>query len=177
MGQNIDRALQAAQAIRLVVLDVDGVLSDGRLYYGEDGGELKAFHIRDGLGIKLLQRNAIQVAIITGRTSQLLARRARELGIELVIQGRDDKLTALQELLTDHPYPLEQIAYMGDDLQDLRAIRAVGLGMTVADAHPVVAAHALWQATRAGGRGAVREAAEFILQAQNKLAPTIADYL
>ncbi len=175
MGE-VDRALQAAQAIRLVVLDVDGVLSDGRLYYSEDGGELKAFHIRDGLGIKLLQRNAIQVAIITGRSSQLLARRAQELGIGIVIQGRDDKLAALQELLTDHPHPLEQVAYMGDDLQDLRAIRAVGLGMTVADAHPVVAQHALWQATRPGGGGAVREAAEFILQAQNRLAPTIADY-
>lgn len=176
MGE-VNTALQAAQNIRLVVLDVDGVLSDGRLYYSEGGGELKAFHIRDGLGIKLLQRNAIQVAIITGRSSQLLTRRAQELGIEIVIQGRDDKLAALHELLAAHPHPLEHVAYMGDDLQDLRAIRAVGLGMTVADAHPLVAEHALWRATCAGGGGAVREAAEFILQAQHKLAPTVADYL
>lgn len=175
--RDLDRATQAARGIRLMVLDVDGVLSDGRLYYSEDGGEIKAFHIRDGLGIKLLQRNGIQVGIITGRTSQLLARRARELGIEIVIQGRDDKLAALEELLAAHPHPLHSVAYMGDDLQDLKAIRAVGLGMTVADAHPVVADHALWQSTRPGGQGAVREAAEFILTAQNLLATTVADYL
>jgi 3-deoxy-D-manno-octulosonate 8-phosphate phosphatase (KDO 8-P phosphatase) len=160
---------QAASHIQLLLLDVDGVLTDGRLYYGNNGEELKAFHIQDGLGIKLLQRNGIEVGIITGRTSTLLTRRTNELGINLVIQGREDKSTALDELLTNHPYPLKAIAFMGDDLPDLAVIRRVGLGMTVANASTTVAQHALWQATRKGGEGAVREAAEFILNAQGKL--------
>lgn len=170
-------ARDAARKIRLLVLDVDGVLTDGRLYYGNSGEELKAFHIQDGLGIKLLQRQGIEVAIITGRTSALLERRTRELGIERVIQGREDKLTALEELRRQHPLPLEAIAYMGDDLPDLAAIRTVGLGMTVANGSTTVARHARWQSSRKGGEGAVREAAEFILDAQGKLDDAVEPYL
>jgi 3-deoxy-D-manno-octulosonate 8-phosphate phosphatase (KDO 8-P phosphatase) len=169
-------ASEAARHIRLLLLDVDGVLSDGRIYYSAGGDELKAFHIHDGLGIKLLQRQGIEVGIITGRTSPLLERRARELGIDRLIQGREDKLRALEELRAGHPVPMEQIAYMGDDLPDLAVIRRVGLGMTVADCNPEVARHARWQATRKGGEGAVREAAEFILDAQGKLAPVLESY-
>lgn len=163
--------------LRLLVLDVDGVLTDGRLYYSESGHEAKAFHIHDGLGIKLLQRNGVEVAIITGRSSLLLERRARELGIERVIQGREDKLTALEELRAPLQIDWQHIAYMGDDLPDLAAIRRVGLGMTVANANPLVRQHARWIAQLPGGAGAVREAAEFILDAQGKLEALQAGYL
>lgn len=167
-----DPATAAARAIRLAVFDVDGVLTDGKLYYGADGSEHKAFHVRDGLGIKLLQRAGIQVAIITGRNSPSVSRRAAELGIDHLLQGREDKLEALRELLTAHfrtwGDDLSAVAYMGDDLPDLPAICAVGLGMTVADACPAVLAKALWCSVRPGGAGAAREAAEFILRARQR---------
>ena len=162
-------ALEKAQQVRLLVLDVDGVLSDGRLYYGNSGEEIKAFYTADGLGIKLLQRAGIDVAIITGRSSEIVKRRVQELGIQHLVQGRDDKLVALEELLAQLQLELPNIAYMGDDLQDLAAIQASGLGMTVADGDEFVASHADWRSRSPGGRGAVREACEFILQAQDKL--------
>lgn len=165
-------AIAAARGIRLAVFDVDGVLTDGRLYYGGDGSEYKAFHVRDGLGIKLLQRAGIQVAIITGRNSPSVSRRAAELGIDHLLQGREDKLDALRELLAAHfrtgAEDLSAVAYMGDDLPDLPAICAVGLGMTVADACPAVLARARWCSVRPGGAGAAREAAEFILRARQR---------
>lgn len=168
---------QRAKNIRLLLLDVDGVLTDGRIYYTEKGDEIKAFHIQDGLGIKLLQRQGIDVGIITGRSSTLLARRASELGITLLVQGREDKAAALDEILRVHPYPLEAIAFMGDDLPDLAVIRKVGLGLTVADCASTIARHAHWQSRRRGGEGAVREAAEFILQAQGRLDAATGHYL
>ncbi|WP_461519043.1 3-deoxy-manno-octulosonate-8-phosphatase KdsC [Porticoccus sp.] len=171
------KVINQAKQVRLLLLDVDGVLTDGRLYYGNNGEELKAFNIQDGLGIKLLQKNGVKVGIITGRSSALVARRAKELGIELVVQGREDKLNALNDFLATSDYQLEQIAFLGDDLPDLAVIRRVGLGVAVANARPMLAAHALWQTTASGGHGAVRELAELILQAQNKLEPTLADYL
>ena len=174
---NLAKAQLAAEKVRLLVLDVDGVLTDGSIYYSNNGDELKAFNIQDGLGIKLLQGANIEVAIITGRSSSLLSRRSKELGIQRVIQGREDKLTALNELLADSTYTFDDIAYMGDDLPDLAVIRRVGLGMTVANASPTVIEHAHWQAKRDGGRGAVREAAEFILRAQGKLEQAIAPFL
>ncbi|MCX2982454.1 HAD family hydrolase [Halieaceae bacterium IMCC14734] len=158
-----------ARRIRLLVLDVDGILSNGLLIYGNQGEEMKTFHTEDGLGIKLLQRSGIEVAIITGRESAIVARRASELGIERLIQGREDKLHALRELVAELEVELHEVAYMGDDLPDLAAIAKVGLGMTVASANPFVKEHALWCSQRSAGRGAVREAAEFILQAQGKL--------
>ncbi len=169
--------VQGAKKVRLIVLDVDGVLTDGSIYYGQSGDELKVFNIQDGLGIKLLQRAGIEVAIITGRDSAPVTRRAAELGIEQVIQGREDKLVALEELLETSSYTLDEVAYMGDDLPDLAAIRRVGVGMTVANGNLAVVAHACWQSTKPGGSGAVREAAEFILEAQGKLDSVIASYL
>ena len=160
--------ITAAKNIKLLLLDVDGVLTDGKLYYGNSGEELKAFNIQDGLGIKLLQQGGIQVGIITGRVSTLLQRRADELGINPVIQGREDKLIALRELLESKNLGLHQIAFMGDDLPDLSAINSVGLGITVANASSTLAAKADWQTLRSGGDGAVREAAEMILKAQGK---------
>ena len=160
--------LSAAKNIKLLLLDVDGVLTDGKLYYGNSGEELKAFNIQDGLGIKLLQQGGIQVGIITGRVSALLQRRADELGISPVIQGREDKLTALRELLQSLNLGLYEIAFMGDDLPDLSVINTVGLGITVANASSTLTSEAAWQTRRSGGDGAVREAAEMILKAQNK---------
>lgn len=168
--------LKAAQKIKLLLVDVDGVLTDGRLYYGNNGEELKAFDIQDGLGIKLLQRGGIKVGIITGRSSELLKRRAEELDIHPLVQGREDKLTALNEIIEDMAVNLEEIAFVGDDLPDLAVIRQVGLGITPANGNHIVASQALWQTHKAGGNGAVREVAELILSAQGKLETLLAPY-
>jgi 3-deoxy-D-manno-octulosonate 8-phosphate phosphatase (KDO 8-P phosphatase) len=169
--------MQKARDIKLLVLDVDGVLTDGRLYFGNSGEELKAFHIQDGLGIKLLQRGGVAVAIITGRQSTLVARRAQELGIAHLLQGREDKLVALRALCAELNLELSEVAYMGDDLPDLAAIRAAGLGITVADGHSFVAQHADYKTERPGGHGAVREACELILRAQGRLTAALEQYL
>ena len=171
-----DAVIAAAKKIKLLLLDVDGVLTDGRLYYGNSGEELKAFNIQDGLGIKLLQRGDIQVGIITGRDSALLQRRADELSINPVVQGREDKLTALNELLDTLDVQMDEIAFMGDDLPDLAVIRRVGLGITPANGASTLAQQALWQTTQSGGQGAVREAAEMILEAQGKLQSLLASF-
>lgn len=165
-----------ALAVQLLALDVDGVLSDGRVTYASDGSELKSFNIKDGLGIKLLQRCGVQVAIITGRRSEMVARRARELGIVELMEGRDDKLSALQELCARLGLTLAECAYMGDDLPDLGAIRAAGLGLTVADAVTDVRAVADWCSVAPGGAGAVREAAEWLLQARGQWDNLLAEF-
>ncbi|MDG2115912.1 MAG: HAD-IIIA family hydrolase [Porticoccaceae bacterium] len=166
----------AAKKIKLLLLDVDGVLTDGRLYYGNSGEEMKAFNIQDGLGIKLLQKGGVQVGIITGRISKLLQRRADELGIDPLIQGREDKLTALNELLQNMRIEMDEIAFMGDDLPDLAVMRRVGLGITPANGSSTNAKQADWQTNNAGGQGAVREVAEMILDAQGKLQTILANY-
>jgi len=157
-----------AASIELLALDVDGVLTDGSIYYGNDGEELKAFSIKDGLGIKLLQDAGIRVAIITGRRSAIVQRRATELGIENIVQGREDKHQALQELCQSLNIALENCAYMGDDLPDLGAINRCGLGLTVANACAAVRTAADWQSQYNGGCGAVREACECILDARGE---------
>ena len=166
----------AARAVRLLALDVDGVLTDGRITYSDRGEELKSFNIKDGLGIKLLQRAGVEIAIITGRSSRIVARRARELGIETIVQGREDKLVALQELCRTRGVDLDACAYMGDDLPDAAAIAAAGLGLTVADAAPRVRAIADWCASRRGGDGAVREACEALLAARGQLDDALGAY-
>lgn len=166
-----------ARPIRLLVLDVDGVLSNGQLYFSNSGDEIKAFSTLDGLGIKLLQQAGIEVAIITGRQSEIVQRRASSLGITHIIQGREDKLTALEELRKIVDFPYQEIAYMGDDLPDLAAIRRVGLGITVPNGHHFVAQHADWCTQAEGGFGAVREACELILKAQGKLTEAWEAYL
>ena len=177
MNENYpSNVLKSAQKIKLLLLDVDGVLTDGRLYYGNSGEELKAFDIQDGLGIKLLQSAGIKVGIITGRSSDLVKRRAKELSIDPVIQGREDKLTALNELLKDMNFNLEEIAFVGDDLPDLAVVHRVGLGITPANGNHILASQALWQTKKSGGNGAVREVAELILIAQGKLESLLASY-
>ncbi len=166
-----------ASKIRVLVLDVDGVLTDGTLYFSSAGDELKAFDIRDGLGLKLLKSTGVEVAIITGRTSTLVARRARDLGIEHLTQGREDKLVALGELLERLNLNIEQVAYVGDDLPDLSAICQVGLGITVANGDDFVKAHAHWCTEKAGGAGAVREVCELIMACQNTLQAVHQKYL
>jgi 3-deoxy-D-manno-octulosonate 8-phosphate phosphatase (KDO 8-P phosphatase) len=172
---DVESVLRKARHIRLLALDCDGVLTDGRLWYGNNGEELKAFHILDGLGIKLLRASGVEVAIITGRRSELLRRRATELGVtDLLLQGREDKLVALNELLPRTGLALAQVAYCGDDLPDLAAILACGLGIAPANAHGAVADRADWVTRRNGGEGAVREICDLIMEAQGTLDAAIA---
>lgn len=169
--------LEATAAdIRLVVFDVDGVMTDGKLYFADNGDEIKAFNVRDGLGIKLLHDAGLQTAIITGRESRLVQNRARNLGIHHLYQGREDKLVALRELLDNLQLPLGAAAYLGDDLPDLPAIRHAGLGATVGDASPVIKAQADWVSQARGGHGAVREFCEQLLAAQGKLDALLSRY-
>jgi len=169
--------LSAAAGIRLLALDVDGVLTDGRIHYTSTGEELKSFSILDGLGIKLVRRHGISVAIITARKSDMVTRRARELGIDHCLQGREDKLAALLELLRETGISLAETAYMGDDLPDLGALLAVWLGMTVANASSEVARRVAWQSSARGGEGAVREACEMLLRARGAWESAIEAYL
>ncbi|WP_248883722.1 HAD hydrolase family protein [Igneacidithiobacillus siniensis] len=152
--------------IRLLILDVDGVLTDGRLLFDAEGRESKGFHVRDGHGIRLLQDAGIEVALITARYSAALAHRARDLGIQRVYQGSVDKMVAYTELLFATQIAEEAIAYMGDDLIDLSILARVGLATAPADAHPEVLARAHWVSAHNGGMGAVRELSEEILRAQ-----------
>jgi 3-deoxy-D-manno-octulosonate 8-phosphate phosphatase (KDO 8-P phosphatase) len=163
--------------LQLLVLDVDGVLSDGRLYFTNSGEEIKAFNSQDGLGIKLLIQQGIEVAIITGRESHIVSGRASTLGIKHLVQGCEEKLEALDKLASELALGYENIAYMGDDLPDLAPILRVGLGMTVADANPEIKSRAAWCSTRKGGEGAVREACDFILKQRGNLDDMLNDYL
>jgi len=169
--------IEKAKKIKLMVFDVDGVLTNGQLFFTEDGTELKAFNSLDGHGIKMLHQAGIDTAIITGRTSKLVIKRAKDLGITHLYQGREDKLQALQELLAESALSLEEVSYVGDDLPDLGAIRAVGLGIAVANAHSFVRENADWQTTLYGGSGAAREICDLILDAQEQLTPLLETYL
>lgn len=162
--------------IRLLLLDVDGVLTDGRLFFNNAGDEFKAFNTLDGQGIKAVQRSGVKVGIITGRTSDLVARRARDLGITILVQGREDKWDALQEILRDTPHPLDEIAFVGDDWPDLTVMTRVGCAIAPANAHEAVAERAHWQTSKKGGEGAVREVCDRIMKAQNTYDQVLADY-
>ena len=149
--------------IRLLVMDVDGVMTDGKVTYTSDGQELKSFNIKDGLAIKRAQASGIETAIITGRKSPMVERRALELGIAHLIQGREDKLNALSDLLAQMDLSLDQVAYIGDDLPDLTAIESVKLGACPADAASEVQSRANWVSTRVGGDGCVRELCDLLV--------------
>lgn len=169
--------VKQARRLGLLILDVDGVLSDGQLYFGNQGEELKAFNSLDGQGIKMLQASGVSVAIITGRTSKIVAQRAQQLGIELVFQGREDKLAALNELTQQLKLDWAEMAYMGDDLPDLSAIIKVGLGITLPNAASTMALHSQYITKRCGGQGAVREVCELIMQAQGTWDTALAPYV
>ncbi len=167
---------QRCRAIELILSDVDGVLTDGGVIFDNQGIETKRFHIRDGLGIKLWQRAGNRFGIITGRTSHVVEVRAAELGVTLIRQGVDDKLSAAQGLLDELRLRPEQVAYIGDDLPDLPLMRLAGLGATVADACNEAREAADWVTRQGGGQGAVRELIETILQAQGRWADLVQRY-
>ncbi len=165
-----------AANVRLLILDVDGVLTDGRLYFGPQGEALKVFDVRDGHGIKLLRAAGIEVAILSSRRSEIVGVRARELGIERVLQGEADKLAGFKRLLADMRLSAAQCAYIGDDWPDLPVLSQVGLAATVADAVPEVRRAAHWIAPAGGGCGAVRQVAEFLLRAQGRFDAALAGF-
>ncbi|MDX5378212.1 MAG: HAD hydrolase family protein [Halomonas sp.] len=163
--------------IRLLALDVDGVLTDGRLYFQADGVEIKAFHTQDGLGLKLLRRAGLQVAFLTGRESPMVSHRAAALGIDHVYQSCEDKLATLRELCTRKGIELEQVAYCGDDLPDLAAIQRAGVGITVPNTPVYIRDMADYVTERSGGHGAVREICDLLLEAQGHRDALVDTYL
>ena len=160
--------LARAARIRLAAFDVDGTLTDGRLWYSESGHETKVFHVHDGLGLKRLQAHGVQVAIVSARISHPVALRAEELNIAHVYQGQSDKRECLRQILEALELAPEEAAFVGDDLPDLPAMRVAGLAVAVANAHPWVVEQAHWTTARAGGQGGAREVCDLILHAQGK---------
>jgi 3-deoxy-D-manno-octulosonate 8-phosphate phosphatase (KDO 8-P phosphatase) len=169
-------ALARARRVRMVIFDVDGVLTDGRLWYGPGGEELKAFHAFDGHGVKLLQLAGLKTALISGRQSAAVSERSRELGIEHVIQGADDKLAAFRTLLRRVRVKQEATAYMGDDVVDLPVLKRCGFACAPHEAPEEVRRSAHYIAAAPAGHGAAREVCEFILEAQGKLGTVLARF-
>lgn len=170
-----DLARRAA-ALEWLLLDVDGVLTDGRLYYSRSGESLKVFHVRDGLAVRLAARAGLRVGLLSGRASAALERRAADLSFDAVLTGRDDKGTAFQEFLERYDTAAERVAYIADDLPDLPVLGRCGLALAPADAVPEVRAIAHRVLTRAGGEGAVREAVETLLKARGDWDEVLASY-
>jgi 3-deoxy-D-manno-octulosonate 8-phosphate phosphatase (KDO 8-P phosphatase) len=173
MGQ----AFQRAKKIKLCIFDVDGILTSGNIVYGNHGIEYKSFHVRDGLGFKLLAQSDIQIAIISGRTSEAVKKRLDELKLTHIFLGQDEKLPIYEQLKLQMQLHDDEIAYMGDDLPDLPILSKVGLAITVADAPSYIQRYCHWTTHHNGGEGAVREACEFILKAQDKLKSVVDTYL
>lgn len=170
------QAMAASAAIRLILSDVDGVWTDGRIVYANDRTELKAFHVRDGLAVKLAQKAGVQVALLTSRRSLALERRAQELGIIELHQGAANKLTATEELAAKLGVPLDEILYVGDDLPDLAPMTRAGLSAAPADAAPEVRSAATWKLTCAGGSGVFREVVERLLRERGEWDQVIREF-
>ncbi|MFK5984200.1 MAG: 3-deoxy-manno-octulosonate-8-phosphatase KdsC [Pseudomonadota bacterium] len=166
-----------AKNIRLLICDIDGVMTDGSLFFGDNGQEYKAFNALDGHGIKMLQDTGVKVAILTGRTSNIVLHRMKNLSVELIYQGQSDKRIGYQQLLEDLNIKAEQVAYIGDDVIDLPVMTKVGLAIAVANAHPLVKKHADMITENRGGHGAVRELCDFLLQAQGNYEQLMSQYL
>lgn len=162
--------IERVRKVRLMAFDVDGVLTDGRLWFSEQGEAMKNFHVLDGHGLKLLAENGIQVALITARQGPIVARRAAELGIDHLHQGVRDKAAALNTLATSLGLTLAETGYMGDDIIDMPALQRAGFAATVPNAPPYMAQVAHWISKTPGGSGAARECCDLILAAQGKLA-------
>ncbi|MBA6382405.1 3-deoxy-manno-octulosonate-8-phosphatase KdsC [Colwellia sp. BRX10-6] len=169
-GEITDTAFNTMKKIKLLICDIDGVFSDGRIYLGNDGEELKAFHTKDGYGIKALGASGVDVAVITGRTSNIVATRMSALNVKYIVQGEENKLPALKTMAKQLKLSLEEIAYIGDDMPDYECINAVGLGIAVQDAHPSILSIANYTTFNHGGFGAVREICDLIMLSQNTLA-------
>ncbi|NOQ64107.1 MAG: HAD-IIIA family hydrolase [Methyloprofundus sp.] len=167
---------EKAKKIKLLILDVDGVLTDGKLFFDEQGREYKAFNARDGLGIKLLQKAGIQVAVISGRSSKPVALRMQMLGIELVYLGQSDKGAAFKDIIAKVGCTAEQAAHVGDDLIDLPVLMQVGLAVAVQDANAQILPYVDWQTQLAGGQGAVREVCDYLLITQGKMTELLDAY-
>lgn len=158
-----------AKKIKLFVCDIDGVFSDGRIYLGNDGEELKAFHTKDGYGVKALGSSGVDVAVITGRRSSIVQTRMTALNVKHIVQGEENKLPALMNMITQLNLQPEQVAYIGDDMPDFECLNYVGLSIAVNDAHPTIIKHCHYTTYTRGGFGAVREICDLIMQSQNTL--------
>jgi 3-deoxy-D-manno-octulosonate 8-phosphate phosphatase (KDO 8-P phosphatase) len=169
--------IEKAKKLKLLILDVDGVLTDGKLFFDNDGNEYKAFHARDGHGIKLLRQTGVEVAVISGRKSNSVALRMKNLGIEHVYQGHENKISAFNEIIEKIGINPEQAAHVGDDVLDLPVMIRVGLAIAVNDANFAVKQHADWCTELSGGCGAVREVCDFIMQAQGTIDEIVSAYL
>ena len=169
--------LEKAKKIKLVIFDIDGVLTTGALFLGDDGQEYKAFNSKDGHGMRMLQDGGVDVAIITGRQSNVVKHRANDLGITRIYQGKRQKLPAYEELLEETGLSHEEVAYVGDDVVDLPVMTKVGLAICVQDGHPFVKKHAHWITEHNGGCGAGRDVCELILEAKGKLQDMLHSYL
>ncbi|TCS70446.1 3-deoxy-D-manno-octulosonate 8-phosphate phosphatase (KDO 8-P phosphatase) [Sulfuritortus calidifontis] len=168
--------IERAQQIKMLIFDVDGVLTDGSLFYGDDGQEYKAFHSRDGHGIKMLKASGVEAGILTGRTSNVVLHRAKNLGITHIFQGADDKLAVYERLLAQTGLKPEETGYMGDDLVDLPVLKRCGLAFSVPEAHELVAGQVHYITRAHAGRGAAREVCELIMRAQGTWAAQMAHY-
>ncbi len=166
-----------AKAVRLMLFDIDGVMTDGGLHYTDSGEEIKVFNTLDGLGIKLLRASGVRLGIITGRTSRIVEHRARHLGIDFLYQGVHDKLEAFHAVLEQAGVSAEACGYMGDDVVDLPVLRRVGFAVAVPDAPEIVRRHVHYVTGLPGGRGAVREVCEHIMCAQGTLDAALAPFL
>lgn len=171
----VDLSARAAR-IRLACFDVDGSLTDGRLIYLPGGGEAKAFHVHDGLGLRLLEESGIAVALVTARQVPVVDLRADDLKLSAVCQGVKDKAAMVKQLADERGLALDQVAFFGDDLPDLPAIRLVGLAAGPADAHPWLAAHLHWQSPQRGGQGAARAFCDLLLEAQGRRDAVLARF-
>ena len=171
------KAVEKAKKLKLLILDVDGVLTDGKLFFDNEGNEYKSFHARDGHGIKLLRQTGVEVAVISGRKSNSVALRMKNLGVEYVYQGHENKQTAFNEILEKIGITPEQAAHVGDDLLDLPIMTRVGFSIAVSDANFAVKQRADWCTTLPGGHGAVREVCDFIMQAQGHFDEIVNAYL
>ncbi|EGM68771.1 3-deoxy-manno-octulosonate-8-phosphatase KdsC [Shewanella sp. HN-41] len=169
-GPISDDVWQRAQNIKLLICDVDGVFSDGRIYLSNSGEELKAFHTRDGYGVRSLLTSGFNIAVITGRQSKIVENRMTALGVTHIYQGVDNKLEPYEELLSLYNVSPEEVAYIGDDIVDLPVMNLVGLAVCVADGHPYVRQHAHLVTNLNGGHGALRELTDLLLLSQNKFA-------
>ena len=173
----MDQIKSIAKNIKLLILDVDGVLTDGKVYFGESTEELKAYNIKDGLGMRLLMDNGVDIAIITGRSSKSVENRMTGLGIKHLYQGKLAKRESYEKILTELELSPSEIAYVGDDLIDLPVMTQVGLPISVADAHPKAKEAAKLITSNVGGNGAVREVCDLILEAQGKLEGIYSQFL
>jgi 3-deoxy-D-manno-octulosonate 8-phosphate phosphatase (KDO 8-P phosphatase) len=170
-------ALERAKPIQLVISDVDGVMSDGRVFMTNSGDEMKAFHTRDGKGVKLLMNADIEFAVITGRQSNIVQQRMESLGVRYIYQGKEDKLETYERLRQSLNLEYDQVAYIGDDLPDLPLIRRSGLGVAPIDGHSMIKPHCDWITPTASGNGSLRDLCDLILIAQNRMQAIIDAHL